>query len=74
MDGCYKTNKGKLNKLTIGYRNKELVTITECIFANELVIYARSQKVWNKALEERNLKINIEKGNGNRKRGMHHRY
>lgn len=68
MDDILKETKEKVKKLLVGYRNMERVTISECAFADDLVIFAKSEQdlqhsldVWKKALQDRNLKINTDK-------------
>ena len=54
--------------LRIGYKNMKPVEITECAFADDLVIFAKKEEelqrninVWKENLGEYNLKINISK-------------
>lgn len=68
MDDVLKEVKGKVNKLPVGYRNMEIMTISDCAFADDIVIFAKNEidlqqnlEIWNKSLRKRNLKINSEK-------------
>lgn len=68
MDDILKEIKTKVKKLQVGYRNMERVLISECVFADDLVIFAKSERylqynlnIWNKALQDRNLRINVDK-------------
>lgn len=60
--------KETAKKLKMGYWNMEPVEIAKSAFADDLVVYAKNKDVlqynlniWAKALETKNLKINIEK-------------
>lgn len=68
MDDILKEVKTKVRRLKVGYRNMEIVTIGECVFADDVAIFANNEKdiqhnleVWQDALKKRNLKINIDK-------------
>lgn len=68
MDDAIKEVKDHVKKLNVGYRNMEQIQIAECAFADDLVVFAKNEKdlqnnldIWEKALEVRNLKINVEK-------------
>lgn len=68
MDDVIKEVKEKVRKHSVGYRNMEHIQISECAFADDLVVYAKNEKdlqtnldIWKTALQKRNLKINAEK-------------
>lgn len=41
MDDVLKEIKSKVRKLSVGYRNIEIVTISECAFADDLTIFSK---------------------------------
>lgn len=68
MDDIIKELKGTVRQIQVGYRNMEAIGISECAFADDLVLFARSETelkhnlvVWKEALEKRNMRINMEK-------------
>lgn len=68
MDDIVKEVKGKVKKLQVGFRNMKRVEISESIFADDLVIYAKSNQdlqfnleTWKNSLESINLRINEKK-------------
>ena len=68
MDDILKEVKSKIRQIHVGYRNMKAVSISECLFADDLVILAGSEielqknmETWRESLAERNMKINIEK-------------
>ena len=68
MDDVLKEVKPKISQVHVGYRNMKPIGISECLFADDLVILARSEvelqsniETWRVALSKRNMKINMEK-------------
>lgn len=68
LDDVTKEVENEVGKVLVGYRNMEPVYLAQCAFADDLMICAKSEKelqrnleVWNAALKQRNLKINLEK-------------
>jgi Reverse transcriptase (RNA-dependent DNA polymerase) len=60
--------KPYLHKLHIGYKNLEPIGITQCLFADDLVITASTEQdlqnninTWNQMLQKHGMKINIQK-------------
>lgn len=68
MDDIVKEIKTSSKQLPIGYRNLKQTGINECAFADDVVIYAKSEKdlqrnldAWKEALDRRQMKINGSK-------------
>lgn len=68
MDDIIKETKSQTKPITVGYKNLQPITISECAFADDVVICGKSEKeiqhnlnIWYNALKTRNMKINIEK-------------
>ncbi|KAJ8935859.1 hypothetical protein NQ318_015970 [Aromia moschata] len=68
MDDVIKETRGKTSKLYMGHRNLEPVWISECAFADDILVLARSDtelkknlNIWNEKLKERKLKLNVSK-------------
>lgn len=68
MDEVIKEATLTTKKLEIGYKNLGKVGITECVFADDLAVFAKSEKdlqyninIWNDALRKRNMKVNAKK-------------
>lgn len=68
LDDVAKEVKGHIKKLHVGYRYMEPIFITECAFADDLMIWAKNEKelqenleTWNRSLQTHNLKINTDK-------------
>ena len=68
MDQVMKESRERSKKLFIGYTNMQRVGISECAFADDLAIFANSQKalqqnldIWNSVLKSKNMKTNTEK-------------
>ena len=68
MDDVAKEVQPEVKKMHVGYRNMEAVGISECIFADDLVLLAsneddlqRSMGAWKDALARRNMQVNKEK-------------
>lgn len=68
MDEIMKECTPKVKKLTIGYRRLAPVEISECVFADDVVIMARSEcdlqknlVFWDEALVKYGMKINSNK-------------
>jgi Reverse transcriptase (RNA-dependent DNA polymerase)/Endonuclease-reverse transcriptase len=70
MDDVLKEIKTSSKNIQVGYRNLEMITIAECLFADDLVLFAKNEKdlkqnimAWRNALKKRNMNINVEKTN-----------
>uniref|UniRef100_A0A1Y1JWU5 Reverse transcriptase domain-containing protein n=1 Tax=Photinus pyralis TaxID=7054 RepID=A0A1Y1JWU5_PHOPY len=68
MDEILTTCKPKLQKLHIGYKKLEPIGITQCLFADDLVIAANTKNglqgninSWNETLKTHGMKMNINK-------------
>lgn len=68
MDEVIRETRKRTSSLSVGYRNLEPIRISECAFADDLVIFARNEnelrsnlRIWNEKLVEKKLKINEEK-------------
>ncbi|XP_072397989.1 uncharacterized protein [Diabrotica undecimpunctata] len=68
LDDIIKETRVESLKLSAGHRNLEAVWISECVYADDLVIFGineealnRNLQVWNAALIKRNLRINNKK-------------
>lgn len=68
LDDVFKEIKNKTKRLQVGHRNLQIVEISECAFADDLIVYAKNERdlqlnlnVWKTALEKRNMKINVDK-------------
>lgn len=68
MDEVIKETRGKTSRLFVGYHNMKPVWLSECAFADDVVVFAKSESqlknnldIWNKKLIEKGLKLNEEK-------------
>ena len=68
MDDIIKEVEEKTKKLQVGYRKMTVVTVGECAFADDLAVFAKNEvdlqynlEMWKGALEEKNLKLNVDK-------------
>jgi hypothetical protein len=68
IDEIIKTCKPDLNKLHVGFRQLQQITITECAFADDVVIMANTEKglqsnvnSWDEILKNHGMKINTKK-------------
>ena len=68
MDEIIRATRTKTKKLQIGYHKLRPITIAECAFADDLVIWAGNVRdmqeninIWNNTLSKWNMKINITK-------------
>lgn len=68
IDEILKECKPYLKKLCVGFKNLEPIELTECMFADDLVIMANSEKglqnninIWNNTLKKYGMKINTTK-------------
>nr|CAH7716818.1 unnamed protein product [Callosobruchus chinensis] len=68
MDEVLRETRQTTKRLQIGYRNLKPVEISDCVFADDLAIFANSGadlqqnlNIWNTALKKRNMKINVNK-------------
>lgn len=68
LDDAIKDLKNQTKKLHVGYRNMQVVEIAECAFADDLIVFAKNEQdlqtnlnLWKTALQQRNMKININK-------------
>lgn len=68
MDEVIKETRGRTSKLFVGYRNMEPVWISECAFADDLVVFAKNEtelkknlNIWNEKLKRKKLKLNEDK-------------
>lgn len=68
LDDITKEVKDKVKKLLIGYWNMEPIYLSQCSFADDLMICAKNEdelqknlEIWHTALRQRNLKINLDK-------------
>ena len=68
MDDIIKETGNKTSKLYVGHRCLKPVWIKQCAFADDLAIFAETEQelqknvgIWNRALMDRKLKINVEK-------------
>lgn len=68
MDDIIKETRSKTNPMFVGYRQLNRVEITECAFADDVLIIANNEKslkqnieVWNHALEKKGMKLNKTK-------------
>ena len=60
--------KSKIKQRHVGYKCLEAVSIGECMFADDLVVFAKNRSelkynlmLWNEALKKINMNINMEK-------------
>jgi hypothetical protein len=68
MDEIIKKTKEKVKQVKIGHYKLATVKISECAFADDLVVFGSTEKelqenlnTWNKVLKEQQMKINIAK-------------
>lgn len=68
MDEIIKQTKEETKTITIGSYKLQPVQIAECIYADDLAIFARNERdlqhnldIWKKILERKNLNINVDK-------------
>lgn len=68
MDEILKECMPKLKKLSIGYKNLMPVEVTECVFADDVVILAENEtnlqknlEIWEETLMKYDMKMNIIK-------------
>lgn len=68
MDDIIKECMEKTIKLHVGYKNLQVVEISEGVFADDIMLVASSEKnlqdnlnIWNQALQKRGMKINKQK-------------
>lgn len=68
MDDVMKETRDKTSKIYVGHRNMEPIWLNECAFADDLVVFGKSERelsknleAWNLTLASKNLKINEEK-------------
>ena len=68
MDDVIKSTQQQIKKVYVGHHRLRPVTISECAFADDLVVCAANEntmqenlKVWENELSKRNMKININK-------------
>jgi retron-type reverse transcriptase len=68
MDEIIKKTKEKAKQVKIGHYKLTTVKISECAFADDLVVFGSTEKelqenlnTWNKVLQEQQMKINIAK-------------
>jgi hypothetical protein len=68
MDEIIKKTKEKVKQVKIGHYKLTTVKISECAFADDLVVFGSTEKelqenlnTWNKVLKEQQMKINIAK-------------
>ena len=68
MDDIIKATKRETKKIKIGYYRLSPVELSECAFADDLMICAPTErdlvgniKIWERELQRRNLRVNIEK-------------
>lgn len=68
MDDVIKQTAEKTKKLEVGYRKLHRTVVSECAFADDVVVLAKTEKdlqhnldLWTEALQDRRLKINIQK-------------
>lgn len=68
MDEIMKECTPKLKKLSIGYKNLIPVEVTECVFADDVVILAENEaslqknlEIWEESLMKYDMKMNINK-------------
>lgn len=68
MDEILKMYRTKAKRLQVGYRNMRQVTITECAFADDVIICAGSEedmntnlKWWAEIINKFNMKMNVKK-------------
>ena len=67
MDDVAKEIKSKIKQTHVGYKCLEAVSIGECMFLDDLVVFAKNRSelkynsmLWNEALKKRNMNINME--------------
>jgi hypothetical protein len=68
MDEIIKKTKEKVKQVKIGHYKLTTVKISECAFADDVVVFGSTEKelqenlnTWNKVLKEQQMKINIAK-------------
>lgn len=68
MDDIIKATKRESKKVRMGYYRLNPVELSECAFADDLMICAPTErdlinntKLWERELQKRNLKVNVEK-------------
>ena len=68
LDEAIKQTREATSKMYIGHRHMQPVYISECAFADDLVVFGKNEKelqknleVWNVALGANNMKVNEEK-------------
>lgn len=68
IDEVIKETRTKTKTLKVGYRHMQPTEITECAFADDLILFASNEKdlqhnlnIWKAALENKNMKINVTK-------------
>ena len=68
MDDVTKEIKSKTKQTHIGYKSLEVVSIGECMFADDLVVFAKNRSelkynlvLWKEALKKRNINFNMAK-------------
>lgn len=68
IDDVIKQNEKKIKKLEVGYRKLQRIAVSECAFADDVAVIASTERdlqhnleLWKEALQERQLKINIQK-------------
>jgi len=68
MDDVAKEIKSKIKQTHVGYKCLEAVSIGECMFVDDLVVFAKNRNelkhnlmLWKEVLKKRNVNINMEK-------------
>ena len=68
MDDMIKDTRAKTKKLQVGHYNLKPVEISECAFADDLMVSANSEKdlqeninIWENTFSKWNMKMNVEK-------------
>ena len=68
MDDVAKEINSKIKQIHVGYKCLETGSILECVFVDDLVMFAKYRSelkynlmLWNEALKKRNMNINMEK-------------
>ena len=67
VDHVAKETKSKIEMIHIGYKCLQAVSTGKCIFADDLVAFAKNRselkynlKLWKEALKKRNVNFNME--------------
>lgn len=68
MDEIIKKCRRKIKQTFVGYRNMEQIYISECAYADDIVLVSNNERelqenmnIWNEILEEYGMRINKEK-------------